>query len=116
MLGTACAIVLSDATDPVVAIHNLMRFYRHESCGQCTPCREGIGWIDRILTKIVQGEGTMRELDQLHEIGSNVMGNTICAFGEGAAQPILSFVRKYRRYLEDYIRDGAAAKFGSLEL
>ena len=116
MLGTACAIVLSDAADPVLAIHNLMRFYRHESCGQCTPCREGCGWIDRILTKIVEGKGTMRELDELHEIGSNIMGNTICAFGEGAAQPILSFVRKYRRHLEDYIRDGAAAQFGRLDL
>jgi NADH-quinone oxidoreductase subunit F len=116
MLGTACAIVLSDAADPVLAIHNLMRFYRHESCGQCTPCREGVGWIDRILTKIVEGEATMGELDQLHEIGSNVMGNTICAFGEGAAQPILSFVRKYRKELEAYVKSGASVRTGSLEL
>jgi NADH-quinone oxidoreductase subunit F len=115
MLGTACAIVLSDAADPVLAIHNLMRFYRHESCGQCTPCREGCGWIDRILTKIVNGEGSIRELDQLHEIGSNIMGNTICAFGEGAAQPILSFVRKYRKHLEDYIENGGAAQTRRLE-
>ena len=57
MLGTCCAIVLSDAADPVLALHNLMRFYRHESCGQCTPCREGCGWIERILDKIVDGQG-----------------------------------------------------------
>ena len=116
MLGTACAIVLSDAADPVLAIHNLMRFYRHESCGQCTPCREGCGWIDRILNKIVEGRGTLRELDELHEIGSNIMGNTICAFGEGAAQPILSFVRKYRSHLVEYVNNGSAAGAGRLEL
>src|SRR5687768_2113131 len=70
MLGTCCAIVLSDATDPVLALHNVMRFYRHESCGQCTPCREGCGWIERILDKIVAGEGSLEELDRIHEIAS----------------------------------------------
>ncbi|HTQ06596.1 MAG TPA: NADH-quinone oxidoreductase subunit NuoF [Polyangiaceae bacterium] len=110
MLGTCCAIVLSDAADPVLALHNLMRFYRHESCGQCTPCREGCGWIERILDKIVEGEGTIEELDRVSEIASDITGNTICAFGDGAAQPALAFVRKYRSHFEDYILNGAKSQ------
>jgi NADH-quinone oxidoreductase subunit F len=116
MLGTCCAIVLSDAADPVLAIHNLMRFYKHESFGQCTPCREGCGWIDRLLTKIVSGQGSIEELDRLSEIGSDITGNTICAFGDGAAQPVLSFVRKYRKNLEDYVLRGGKSQTGRLEL
>jgi NADH-quinone oxidoreductase subunit F len=107
MLGTCCAIVLSDAVDPVLALHNLMRFYRHESCGQCTPCREGCGWIERILDKIVSGDGSIDELDRIHEIASDITGNTICAFGDGAAQPALAFVKKYRSHFEDYVKNGA---------
>jgi NADH-quinone oxidoreductase subunit F len=114
MLGTCCAIVLSDKADPVLALHNVMRFYRHESCGQCTPCREGCGWIERILDKIVQGQGTVEELNQIHEIGSNITGNTICAFGDGAAQPALSFVRKFRAELLDYIQTGGSHQTRSL--
>jgi len=116
MLGTCCAIVMSDKTDPVLALHNVMRFYRHESCGQCTPCREGCGWIERILDKIVAGKGSIEELDQLHEIGSNITGNTICAFGDGAAQPALSFVRKFRPQLEDYIKTGGKGQTRTLEV
>ncbi len=116
MLGTCCAIVLSDAADPTLAIHNLMRFYRHESCGQCTPCREGCGWIERILDKIVEGRGSMEELNRIHEIASNITGNTICAFGDGAAQPALSFVRKYRKHLEEYVLRGGKSETGTLEL
>ncbi len=116
MLGTCCAIVMSDKTDPVLALHNVMRFYKHESCGQCTPCREGCGWVVRILDKLVAGEGSIGELDQLHEIASNITGNTICAFGDGAAQPALSFVRKFRPQLEDYIRSGGKGQTRSLEV
>lgn len=108
MLGTCCAIVLSDAADPVLALNNVMRFYEHETCGQCTPCREGCGWIDRILDKIVAGEGSLRELDLIHEIASNITGNTICAFGDGAAQPAMAFIRRYRKHFEDYILNGGA--------
>jgi NADH-quinone oxidoreductase subunit F len=109
MLGTCCAIVLSDRVDPVLAFHNLMRFYRHESCGQCTPCREGTGWILRILDRIVAGEGSIDELDRLHDIADNIMGNTICAFGEGTAMPALGFLRKFRRELEDFVKTGGAS-------
>jgi NADH-quinone oxidoreductase subunit F len=116
MLGTCCAIVLSDAADPVLSLHNLMRFYKHESCGQCTPCREGCGWIERILDKIVAGEGTMEELDRIHEIASDITGNTICAFGDGAAQPALAFVRKYRKHFEDYVKTGGKSQTKRLAL
>ncbi|HEY8943083.1 MAG TPA: NADH-quinone oxidoreductase subunit NuoF [Polyangiaceae bacterium] len=110
MLGTCCAIVLSDVADPVLATHNLIRFYRHESCGQCTPCREGCGWIERILNKIVDGRGSLEELDRIHEIASDITGNTICAFGDGAAQPMLAFVKRYRKSFEDYIQTGGKSQ------
>ena len=116
MLGTCCAIVLSDATDPVLALQNLARFYKHESCGQCTPCREGCGWVERIIDKIVAGEATLAELDSVSEIASNIMGNTICAFGDGAAQPMLAFVRKYRKHFEDYVKTGGKSQTRSLSL
>jgi NADH-quinone oxidoreductase subunit F len=106
MLGTCCAIVLSDAVDPVLACQNLMRFYKHESCGQCTPCREGCGWLERILEKVVAGTASLDELNTASEIASNIAGNTICAFGDGAAGPLLAFVQKFRPAFEDYIRSG----------
>ena len=104
MLGTCCAIVLSDKADPVLAFQNLMRFYRHESCGQCTPCREGSAWLNRICTRLADGEATLEELDQLHEIANNIMGNTICAFGEGTAMPAMGFIKKFRREFEEHIK------------
>jgi NADH-quinone oxidoreductase subunit F len=116
MLGTCCAIVLSDAADPVLALHNLMHFYKHESCGQCTPCREGCGWIVRILDKIVAGNATLDELDRIHEIANDITGNTICAFGDGAAQPALAFVKRYRKHFEDYVTNGGKGQTRRLAL
>ena len=116
MLGTCCAIVLSDLADPVLAFHNLLQFYRHESCGQCTPCREGSAWLFRILDRIVKGEATMDELDRLSEIADNIMGNTICAFGEGTAMPTLGFLLKFRRELEEYVRTKGKSGTGRLAL
>jgi len=116
MLGTCCAIVLSDAADPVIAMQNLMRFYKHESCGQCTPCREGCGWLERLFDKVVDGTATLHEVDQIHEIASNITGNTICAFGDGAAQPALAFIRKYRKNFEDYVENGGRSQTGKLTL
>jgi len=116
MAGTCCAIVLSDKACPVAAMHNLVRFYRHESCGQCTPCREGNGWIERITGKILAGEATMEELDRIHEIAGNIMGNTICAFGEGSAMPVLGFLQKFRREFEEYVRTGGKSSTGGLDL
>jgi len=83
-----------------------MQFYKHESCGQCTPCREGCGWLERILEKIVAGTACEDELNLASEVASNITGNTICAFGDGAAGPLLAFVQKFRPAFEDYIRSG----------
>jgi len=104
MLGTCCATVLAEGTDPVMAMQNLMHFYHHESCGQCTPCREGSAWLDRVVEKILDGKASMAELDELHGIANNIMGNTICAFGEGTAMPALALLRKFRKEFEAYVR------------
>jgi len=104
MLGTCCATVLAEGTCPVAAMHNLMQFYRHESCGQCTPCREGSAWLFRTVEKILDGGATMADLDMLHDIANGIMGNTICAFGEGTAMPALGFLKKFRKDFEAYVR------------
>jgi NADH-quinone oxidoreductase subunit F len=104
MLGTCCVTVIAEGTDPVWCFQNLMQFYRHESCGQCTPCREGSGWLERVTSKILAGKASMEELDSLHEIANGIMGNTICAFGEGTAMPALAFIQKFRKELEEYVR------------
>jgi len=103
MLGTCCMTVMAEGTCMVKAAANLSRFYRHESCGQCTPCREGTGWIDRIFEKIEAGHGSIAELDEVSDIASNIIGNTICAFGEGASLPMLGFVRKFRKEFVEHI-------------
>ncbi len=115
MLGTCCAIVFSDKACPVAVMQNLMSFYRHESCGQCTPCREGTGWIDRIVTKLLEGTASLQEVDQIHDIGNGIMGNTICAFGEGAAMPALGLVRKFRRHFEDHANKKPCLAGGRLQ-
>jgi NADH-quinone oxidoreductase subunit F len=104
MLGTCCVTVMAEGTDPVWCMHNLMQFYRHESCGQCTPCREGSAWLERFCRKILDGKASMEELDGLHDIANGIMGNTICAFGEGTAMPALAFVQKFRKEFEAYVR------------
>jgi NADH-quinone oxidoreductase subunit F len=104
MLGTCCVTVIAEGTDPVACMQNLMQFYRHESCGQCTPCREGSAWLERFCTKILAGQGTMAELDSLHDIANGIMGNTICAFGEGTAMPALAFIQKFRKEFEAHVR------------
>jgi NADH-quinone oxidoreductase subunit F len=114
MLGTCCATVLSTQADPVLVFHNLMRFYRHESCGQCTPCREGSAWLHRILDRMVKNEATLDELDRLSEIADNIMGNTICAFGEGTAMPALGFLLKFRKEFEQHIKTGGKSSTGRL--
>jgi len=96
MLGTCCAIVLDDTTDLVRAAENLMVFYAHESCGQCTPCREGCAWMAKLCGKIADGNGKPADLDQLYDVANNILGNTICALGDGAAMPMLGFLQKYR--------------------
>jgi NADH-quinone oxidoreductase subunit F len=96
MLGTCCAIVLDSSVNMVDAARNLMRFYAHESCGQCTPCREGTGWLYDTLRQVCTGKGSVKDVELLVDISNNMMGNTICALADGTAMPMLAFVRKYR--------------------
>ena len=97
MLGTCCAIVMDSSVNMVEASRNLMKFYHHESCGQCTPCREGTGWLEDTLNKLASGRGRAGDVDLLVDISNNMMGNTICALADGTAMPMLAFVRKYRK-------------------
>jgi NADH-quinone oxidoreductase subunit F len=96
--------VIAEGTDPVWCMQNLMQFYAHESCGQCTPCREGSSWLERICDKILDGTATMEELDGLHDVINGIMGNTICAFGEGTAMPAMALLQKFRPVFEAYVR------------
>ncbi len=106
LLGSAGIIVMDETTCMVWAAENLLHFYRHESCGKCTPCREGGDWLHRILGKIERGDGAMRDVDLLLSIGQNIMGKTLCAFGDAAATPVLSTVGQFRAEYEAHIREG----------
>ncbi len=97
MLGSAGIIVMDDTTCMVWAAENLLHFYKHESCGKCTPCREGGDWLHRILGKIERGDGAMRDLDLLLSISNNILGKTLCAFGDAAATPVLSTIQDVPR-------------------
>ncbi len=103
MLGTCGAIVLDDSICPVAAAENLMSFYHHESCGQCTPCREGTGWMEKLVHKIESGAGTTNDVETLASVANNIMGNTICAFGDGAAMPMVGFVKKFRADFDRHV-------------
>jgi len=104
-LGTAAVIVMDKSTDVVAAIANLAHFYMHESCGQCTPCREGTGWMWRVLTRMVRGQASVAEIDTLLDVTYQVEGHTICALGDAAAWPIQGLIRHFRPELERRILD-----------
>lgn len=103
MLGSGALIVMDETTDMVKVLHRLSRFYFSESCGQCTPCREGTGWLYRMLTRIVEGKGLAEDLDKLDDVASKIEGRTICALGDAAAMPVRSFIKHYREEFEYYI-------------
>ena len=96
MLGTASVIVMDDRTDMVKQVRRMVEFYAHESCGQCTPCREGTQWLARILRRIEAGYGRQEDLDQLLQIGSNMTGTTICVLSDSAAAPVASSIAKFK--------------------
>ena len=96
MLGSAGVMVMDSSTCMVHAIERVAHFYAHESCGQCTPCREGCGWMEKILTRIEAGRGRNEDMDLLQSIAANIQGNTICPLGDAAAMPVASFVKKFR--------------------
>jgi NADH-quinone oxidoreductase subunit F len=103
MLGSGAVIVMDETTDLVRALQRLSRFYYSESCGQCTPCREGTGWLYRMLTRIVDGEGRPEDIELLEEVAHKIEGRTICALGDAAAMPVWSFIKHYRHEFEYYV-------------
>ena len=107
-LGTAAVIVMDKSTDIVRAIARISYFYKHESCGQCTPCREGTGWMWRVLTRMAEGRAQKREIGMLLEVTTQVEGHTICALGDAAAWPIQGLIRHFRHEIEKRIDDYAA--------
>lgn len=106
MLGAGSVIVMDDSTCMVAALTRLAHFYYDESCGQCTPCREGTGWLYRVLKRIMDGNGKLDDIDLLLGIQDRIMGNTICAFGDAAAMPVESFLRCFREEFKYYIKHG----------
>jgi NADH-quinone oxidoreductase subunit F len=102
-LGTAAVIVMDKSTDIIAAIERLAHFYMHESCGQCTPCREGTGWMWRVMKRLVKGEAALEEIDTLLDVTYQVEGHTICALGDAAAWPIQGLIRHFRPELENRI-------------
>ena len=103
-LGTAAVIVMDQSTDIIKAIWRLSKFYKHESCGQCTPCREGTGWMMRVMERLVTGDAEPEEIDMLLDVTKQVEGHTICALGDAAAWPIQGLIRHYRDEIEDRIK------------
>ena len=109
-LGTAAVIVMDQSTDIIKAIWRLSKFYKHESCGQCTPCREGTGWMMRIMERLVAGQASVDEIDMLLEITKQVEGHTICALGDAAAWPIQGLIRHFRNEVEERIMTHSSKK------
>jgi NADH-quinone oxidoreductase subunit F len=104
MLGSGGVIVMDETTCIVKALTNLAHFYSHESCGQCSPCREGTGWAHKILKRILAGEGARGDLDLLLKIADNMAGKTICVLADALAMPIQSYLKKFRKEFEAYIK------------
>ncbi|MBI08112.1 MAG: NADH-quinone oxidoreductase subunit F [Rhodospirillaceae bacterium] len=102
-LGTAGVIVMDKSTDIIKAIARLAYFYKHESCGQCTPCREGTGWMWRVLERMAKGQAEIEEIDMLLEVSHQIEGHTICALGDGAAWPVQGLIRHFRDEIESRI-------------
>ena len=102
-LGSGAVIVMDETTCMVRACQRIARFYYAESCGQCTPCREGTGWMYRVLTRIVEGNATMDDVEMLKQAAGQIEGHTICAFGEAAAWPVQGFLRHYWNEFEYFV-------------
>ncbi len=104
MLGSGAVVVLDETRSMVEVLSRLLDFYAEESCGQCTPCREGVGWVSRTARKILKGQGTIKDIDNLVDIANKVEGHTICVFGESFAWPIQSYVKKFRKEFEALVK------------
>ena len=105
LLGSGAVIVMDETTNMVEVIHRIARFYYSESCGQCTPCREGTGWMFKIIDKIINGKGSMNDINTLESIPSMISGSTICALGDAAAMPVESFIKYFKNEFLNYIKE-----------
>jgi NADH-quinone oxidoreductase subunit F len=106
LLGSAGLIVLNDSVCMVWLAMNLLHFYRHESCGKCTPCREGGDWLYKLLVRLENGEGRPRDIELLYGVANNILGKTLCAFGDAAATPVLTTIKLFRQEYEAHVREG----------
>ena len=116
MAGSGGIMVMDDTVNMCLALHNVVRFYAHESCGQCTPCREGTGWMYRLLTKIVNGQGTERDIDLIDQVAKQGEMRTICALFDGTAMPVRSFIGKFRDDFVQLVRKAPATTSRALPL
>ncbi|MGA0187577.1 MAG: NADH-quinone oxidoreductase subunit NuoF, partial [Burkholderiaceae bacterium] len=106
MLGSGAVIVMDETRCMVRSLLRLSYFYHEESCGQCTPCREGTGWLWRMVKRVEEGKGTLEDLDQLNRVADNIQGRTICALGDAAAMPVRAFLKHFRHEFEHHITHG----------
>jgi len=114
MLGSGAVIIIDDSHSMVDLLDVIMHFYHHESCGQCTPCREGTGWLAKILHRIVKGHGEPKDIDLVKKVSEQMMGKTICALSDAAAMPAISFVTKFRDEFEKHIKSPQTKSGGEL--
>ncbi|PJE36880.1 NADH-quinone oxidoreductase subunit F [Pseudooceanicola lipolyticus] len=112
--GTGCMIVMDQNTDVIKAVWRLAKFFKHESCGQCTPCREGTGWMMRVMDRLVTGDAEVEEIDMLLDVTKQVEGHTICALGDAAAWPIQGLIRHFREEIEDRIKAKRTGRMGAM--
>jgi len=105
ILGSASFVILDDSVDIVWAARKMVRFFKHESCGKCTPCREGTYWALRVYDKIVSGHGTQADVDMLVDVANGMANKCFCLLGEFATSPILSTIKHYRAEYEQFVRD-----------
>jgi NADH-quinone oxidoreductase subunit F len=108
VLGSASVIVMDESTDMVWAALKMAKFFKHESCGKCTPCREGTFWLTKTLNRVMYGEGTLADIDLLHNVAKQMTGVTLCALGDFAANPVLSTIKHFRGEYEAYIKKNAS--------
>jgi NADH-quinone oxidoreductase subunit F len=107
MGGSGGIMVMDETASMVDALRITMQFFAHESCGQCSPCREGTGWVHRILERIVRGKGRLKDIENLMDIGAYIGGTTICALADGAQMAFLSYLKKFRSEFEEHIQKGS---------
>ncbi|MBM9535554.1 NADH-quinone oxidoreductase subunit NuoF [Desulfobulbus alkaliphilus] len=110
MFGSGGIVVLDDTVDIVKLVENLIYFYHHESCGQCTPCREGLGWMLKIVKKIIRGEGSTEDIDLLVELCDNIEMKTVCVLSAACTMPVRSYLNKFRHEFEAYVKGGASTQ------